>query len=118
MIDLNAVLLHVILNVIIITPLLWLAGRMLTGGAKAKFTDALIIVVLGTVIGSIVNFLFSTMAAGLILIVVWLALIKHFFDCGWLRAFLIALLAAVIYIVVTVMLAIIALPFRILLRFL
>jgi hypothetical protein len=36
-----------------------------------------------------------------------LALIKHFFDCGWLKALLIAIVAVVIFAVVIAILAII-----------
>ena len=38
----------------------------------------------------------------LLALIVWLALIKHFFDTGWGKAFLIALLAIIIFIVVAV----------------
>lgn len=104
-INLDALLIHVIVNVVIITPVLWIAGRALAGKEKAKFTDSLMIVVLGTVIGSVLQFAFSGIVAGLIVLIVWLALTKHFFDCGWLRAFLIALVAVVIFVVIGVVLA-------------
>jgi len=35
-------------------------------------------------------------------LIIWLALIRHFFDTGWVSAFLIALLAIVIFVVVAV----------------
>jgi len=104
-INLDALLIHVIVNVVIIVPVLWIAGRALAGKEKAKFTDSLMIVVLGTVIGSVLQFAFSGIVAGLIVLIVWLALIKHFFDCGWPRAFLIALVAVVIFVVIGVVLA-------------
>jgi chromate transport protein ChrA len=104
-INLDALLIHVIVNVVIITPVLWIAGRALKGKEKAKFTDSLMIVVLGTVIGSVLQFAFSGIVASLIVLIVWLALTKHFFDCGWLRAFLIALVAVVIFVVIGVVLA-------------
>jgi len=104
-ISLDAMLILVIVNVIIIAPVLWLAGRTLSGKGKAKFTDALWIVVLGTVIGSFIHFAFSGIAATIVVLILWLALIRHFFDCGWLRAFLIALVAAVIFVVISVVLA-------------
>jgi hypothetical protein len=40
------------------------------------------------------------------MLIVWLALIKHFFDCGWLKALLIAIVAVVIFIVIVIVLAI------------
>jgi hypothetical protein len=45
--------------------------------------------------------------AALIMFVVWLALIKHFFDCGWLKALAIAIIAVIIFIVIIAVLAII-----------
>ncbi len=42
-------------------------------------------------------------------IVVWLALIKHFFHCGWLKALLTAILAIIIFVIVTFILSLIGL---------
>jgi hypothetical protein len=39
--------------------------------------------------------------------VVWLALIKHFFDCGWLKAFVIAVIAVIVFIIIIAILALI-----------
>lgn len=38
---------------------------------------------------------------------VWLTLIKHFFDCGWLKAFIIAVLTAIIFIIIAVIIGVI-----------
>jgi len=38
---------------------------------------------------------------------IWLALVKHFFDTGWLKALVIAVLAIVIWIVIAVIIGII-----------
>jgi hypothetical protein len=100
--DLIALLIQIIVSTIIIAPILWLAGRALAGKDKAKFTDAIWIVVLGTVIGAVIG----AVAVGwgwigpIIMIIVWLALIKHFFDCGWIKALVIAIVAVVIFVIV------------------
>ena len=39
--------------------------------------------------------------------IVWLALIKHFFDCGWLKAFAIAVIAVIIFVIIVAILAVI-----------
>ena len=57
--DLDILLIQVVVNIIILSPVLWLAGRALVGAEKAKFVDAVWIVVLGTVISTIFNSLFS-----------------------------------------------------------
>ncbi len=106
--DFVALLIQIIVGVIIIAPILWLAGRALVGKEKAKFTDAIWIVVLGIVIGALVGFFnLGWTIAALIMFVVWLALIKHFFDCGWLKALAIAIIAVIIFIVIIAVLAII-----------
>lgn len=105
--DLIGMLIQIVVGVIFIAPILWLAGRTLVGKAKAKFTDAIMIVVLGLVIGAVVGALVGGLIAALIMLIVWLALIKHFFDCGWLMALVIAIIAVVIFTIIGVVLAII-----------
>jgi len=105
--DLVALLIQIVVGIIVVAPVLWLVGRALVGGQKAKFTDAIWIVVLGTIIGAVVGVFVGSLISALIMFVVWLALIKHFFDCGWLKAFLIAVIAVIIFIVIVAVLAII-----------
>ena len=81
--------------------------RALAGKEKAEFTDAIWIVVLGTVIGAVIVAYVGGLIAALIMFIVWLALIMHFFDCGWLKTLAIAILAVIIFIVIVAVLAII-----------
>jgi hypothetical protein len=37
--------------------------------------------------------------------IIWLALIKHFFDCGWLMALAIAIIAVIIFVIIVAILA-------------
>ncbi|MBE3116501.1 hypothetical protein IMZ68_04785 [Candidatus Bathyarchaeota archaeon] len=103
--DLVGLLIQIVVGIIIVAPILWLVGRALAGKDKAKFTDAIWIVVLGTVIGAVVGALVGGLIASIIMFVVWLALIKHFFDCGWLKAFVIAVIAVIVFIIVALILA-------------
>jgi hypothetical protein len=105
--DLIGLLISVVVAVIVIAPILWLVGRALVGKEKAKFTDAIWIVILGVVIGAIVGALIGGLIAALIMFIIWLALIKHFFDCGWLMAFAIAVVAVIIFVVLIAVLAIV-----------
>ena len=105
--NLDILLIQIVVNVIILSPVLWLSGRALVGANKAKFIDALWIVVLGTVISTIFNSLFSGIIAFIILMVILLALVKHFFDSGWLKAFAISLLAVIIFAIIIAILAIV-----------
>ncbi len=102
-------LIQIVIAITIVAPVLWFVGRALAGKHNAKFTDAIWIVLLGVVIGSIVNWLIGGIIASLIMFVVWLALIKHFFDCGWIKAFVIAVIAVIVFVIIAVVLALIGL---------
>ena len=99
-------IIHIIINTVIIGPVLWLAGRALVGKQKAKFSDGLWIAALGTIIGDIFGYFFTGLVATIIMMIVWLGLIKHFFDCGWVKALIIAIVAIILFIVITTILAI------------
>jgi hypothetical protein len=105
--DLVALLIQIVVGIIVVAPILWLVGRALVGKEKAKFTDAIWIVVLGTIIGAIVGFFVGSLISAVIMFIVWLALIKHFFDCGWLKAFVIAVIAVIVFVIIVAILAII-----------
>jgi hypothetical protein len=105
----------IVVMVIVTAPALWISGRLLAGKDKAKFTDALWIVALG----SIVYYLFETFVAGLVegavlslvtylvLLLIWLGLVKHFFDCGWLKALAISIIAVIFTIIIWVIIALV-----------
>ena len=103
--NLLAILASLIVNIIVLSPVLWIAGRLLVGKDKAKFTDALWIVILGTIIGAVFQILSLGIVGSIIMLIVWLGLIKHFFDAGWLMSLAIAIVAIVVYIIIVVILA-------------
>lgn len=94
----TALITQAIVCIIFIAPVLWISGRILVGKDKAKFTDAICIVILGVTLGSIINHFIHGLLATILVIITWLLLTKHFFDCGWLKALAISILAAVIFI--------------------
>jgi len=98
---------QIVVAAVIMAPVLWIAGRLLAGKDKAKFTDALWIAVLGTVIGAVLGALVGGLIAAVVMFIVWLALIKHFFDCGWIKAFIIAVVAVIIFVVLVAILAVV-----------
>lgn len=107
-----ALILYFLIYLFILTVLLYIAGLIVVGGRKAKFTDALAVSALGTFLGSFVwaffNLLIPIPPLGLVAyFIFWLGLIKHFFDTGWLGALAIAILAVIISIALFVILAII-----------
>jgi hypothetical protein len=109
-VSLPLLIIAVVVNTTLITPFLWLAGRAFVG-SKAKFAHAFWIVFLGTIIGAFVGTFFSGLAGLLIQLILWLALVSHFFDCGWLKALAISIVAVVIFAVIAVVLGVIGLSF-------
>jgi hypothetical protein len=100
-INLDVLLIDLVVKIIVLAPAFWLAGRALAGKGKAKFIDAVWIVILGTLIGGIFSFFeIIGIIALVIQLIVWLGLVKHFFDTDWIRAFIISVLAIIIIIVV------------------
>lgn len=108
-VNLDEVLINLVLSIIFISPALWASGRLLVGKERAKFADAVWIVVLGTIVGGIFGIIFVGFVAFIIQLVIWLSLVRHFFDCGWLKALAISLLSVIIFVVITAILAIIGL---------
>ena len=106
-------ILSIIIGTIIVAPILWLVGKALVGREKAKFTDALWIMFFGQVIGGLFSFAFGAVIEGfvaniiafIIQLLVWLGLIKHFFDTGWGKAFVIAIIAVIVSAIIFALLA-------------
>lgn len=112
MVDLVSLAIQVVVGIIILSPVLWLVGRWLVGKEKAKFTDAILIIVIGMVVNAIVSWVLAGWLGiiGLIvMLIVWLYLIKHFFDCGWLKALLIAIVFVIIFVIIVVILGLLGL---------
>jgi hypothetical protein len=105
--DIVGLLIQIVVAIIVVAPVLWLVGRSLAGKDKAKFTDAIWIVVLGIVIGTVLGWFIGGLISSIIMFFVWLGLIKHFFDCGWFKAFAIAVIAVIVFIIIAFVLALI-----------
>jgi len=101
MLNLLGILVRVISGIIITTPSLWIAGRMLVGEWKAKFGDALWIVALGIIVEVGISSVVRTQFANLIQLVIWLYLVKSYFETDWIRALIISIVAVVVSVVVT-----------------
>jgi hypothetical protein len=93
---------------IVVSIPVWLAGKAVTGG-KASFGDALLATLAGPIVYFIVSFLVgyflgaSALFFGYILaLIAWIWVFKASFQTGWLRAILIAILAWVIFIVLSI----------------
>ncbi len=95
-------------NLLVLAVVLYLAGLIIVGGKRALFSDAFIISLLGTVLSTIF-FLFIpyNLLALFLSVFVWLLLIKRLYETGWLSAIAVGILAMIIFLAVTVLLALI-----------
>jgi len=106
--DIMSLIIQIVVAAVVLAPVLWIVGRLLAGKDKAKFTDALWIGVLGVVLGAVIGWVLQGSLAiigTIVMIIVWLFLIKHFFDCGWLKALGIAIIAGIIYFILSLIIA-------------
>jgi hypothetical protein len=103
----DALLISIVLNTIIISPILWITVRSLVSTEQVKLSDAIRITLLGTGIGAIVGSFIGGVIAAALMFAIWLVLIKHFFYCGWLRALVIAILAVIFFIMISSILALV-----------
>jgi hypothetical protein len=96
---------------IVVSIPVWLAGKAITGG-KASFGDALLATLAGPIIYFIVTFLvddFLSAAIGanafvcgyILALIAWIWVYKASFQTGWIRAILIAILAWIIFIILS-----------------
>ena len=106
-INLDVLLIQTIVGIVIVSPVLWLSGRALVGAQKAKFMDAVLIVVIGSVVGAIFGAFFVGLIAFIIQLLIWLVLVRHFFECGWLKALAVSIVAVIIFIVIIAILALV-----------
>ena len=104
--DVNVVslLISIVINVVVQTLFVWLAGRIMVGAEKAKFTDALWIVVINALISGVLGALNWGWIGAIITFVLYLGLIKHFFDCGWIKALIIAIVTVILQIIIGIIL--------------
>jgi len=116
-----------IVNLIVLSVVLYVAGLIVVGGKRARFLDAFVIALLGTVISTFFMVFLTeipllkfdsrriTMGAGLGLLlsfVAYLFLIRYYYETGWLGALAVAILAVVVFIVFTAILsALLVIPF-------
>jgi len=95
-----------IIDLFVMTIVFYVAGVIVVGKRRALFSDAFVISLLGTVVGNICS-LFFPVIGWILSLIVWLLLIRRYYETGWLGALAVAILAVIIYVVVWVILALI-----------
>jgi len=96
-----------IMNLIIMTIVFYVAGIIVVGKRRALFSDAFVISLLGTVVGNICLLFFPTIIGLFLALLVWLLLIRHYYETGWLGALAVAILAVIVFVVILFILGLI-----------
>jgi hypothetical protein len=93
-------------NLLVLTIVIYLAGLVVVGKKRSLLSDAFTISLIGTVL-STVFFMFIPyrLVALLLGIITWLILIKRLYATDWIRAIGVGILAMIIFLVVTIFLA-------------
>jgi len=109
-----------IIRLLVLTTVFYVAGVLIVGKKRALYGDAFIIALLGTVISTffmavlpgLVIFTFDShkfgLGSGLGLLIsffVYLLLIRHYYETGWLGALAVSILAVVVFVVLALVLA-------------
>jgi len=119
-----------IVNLLVLTIVLYVAGFIVVGKKRAQFLDAFVIALLGTIISTFFMVFLTdipllefdgrkiTIGAGLGLILSfsgYLFLIKYYYETGWLGALAVAIVAVIVFVVFTAILAaLLLIPFLLL----
>jgi hypothetical protein len=99
--DIATMLIALVIQVVLQIPVLWIVGRMLTSSQNAKFTDAIVIVILSNIANIIVGMFLTDIIAAVIQIVVYLFLIKKYYECDWGKAILVAIIVGIVSAVIS-----------------
>jgi len=93
-------------SLLVLTIVLYLAGLVVVGRKRALLSDAFIISLLGTVLSTVFFMFIPYRLLALFLgIIIWLLLIKRLYETGWIGAIGVGILAIIIFLAVTVLLA-------------
>jgi len=104
--NIGALFIQIVIGLIVSAPALWYAGKWRVGAAKAKFSDAVTISVLGAITNAVIESLLGGGIGSLLQFIVNLYLINKYFETDWVNSFIISFVAALLVFVVFTGLAI------------
>ncbi|MBC8463199.1 hypothetical protein H8D76_02455 [Candidatus Bathyarchaeota archaeon] len=86
----------IIVGSIIQAPILWISGRILVGTDQAKFMDAVWITALATTANIVLGSFVGSEVGGLVQLLIYLFLVSKYYETGWIKAAMVAVLNVVI----------------------
>ncbi len=102
--DIVGFVVGIIVSIIFQAPVLWLVGRWLVGPAKARFIDAVTIVVIGSIVNAIVAYFIGGAIGSLIQLIIYLYLIKRYYETDWIKSIIIAVVTVIVAVVIAAIL--------------
>jgi len=92
---------EIILEIIVVAIVLWLVGRWLVGKKTTSVIHAIWIAVLGVIIARVIGLIpVIGEIGGIISLIVWVYLIKRFFQTNWMKALIVGIVAAIVLYVI------------------
>jgi len=98
-------ILSFILLLIVMSIVFYVAGVIVVGKRRALFSDAFVISLLGTIVMIICLQFFGILVGGILSLIIWLLLIRHYYETGWLGAIAVGMMALIVAAVVLVIMA-------------
>ncbi len=89
-------LINFIVNLLVLTVVFYIAGAIVVGRERARFGDAFVISLLGTIVNAICLLFFPPLIGLILSLVIWLLLIRHYYETGLLGALGVGILALVV----------------------
>ena len=96
-----------IVNLVVLTLVFYIAGVIVVGKQRALLSDAFVISLLGTIVSSICLLFFSPLIGLILSLIIWLLLIRRYYETGWLGALAVGILAVIVSVVTLVIIGII-----------
>jgi len=93
-----------VVGLFVLTFVFYIAGVLVVGRKRALFSDAFVISLLGTIIEAVCTLFFPLWIGILLSLLVWLLLIRHYYETGWLGAIAVGILAVIVLVVVGILL--------------
>jgi hypothetical protein len=95
-------------DLLVLAVVLYLAGLIVVGRKRALLADAFLISLLGTFLSTLFFMFVSYRLVALALsVIVWLLLIKHLYETGWLGAIAVSILTVMIFLAIAAILALV-----------
>jgi hypothetical protein len=93
-------IINIIIGSIIAAPILWISGRMIVGSDNATFTDAFMISALATAANYILGSFLGQEIGGLAQLLIYLYLVTKYYETGWVKAAIVAVVNVLLGVVV------------------